>query len=590
MIRFIKNYYPLILIIILGVLLRFWGVFHDWPLSSAASGRDEINILTGSLKMLSNFSLVPRAADSGGGTYFPLMYYFYLPFLMVYAGILFILGQVHTLADIKNSVALNLGDWLLVGRFISIILGSFSIYLIYLIGQRLFDKKSVAYLAALFFALSPFNVALSHFGKIWTPQVFFILLAFYFFLRFWQDPNGRLSIKIVFFTALFVLLSFAVNLVGAIAYPLLLLIIFIYYCDFKWRKFFAFLTSRWSILLHLFLVIGVLVVFLITPDWFKSYDIIRRIFFTIDTGIPFYAQDSFWDLPWWGKTGLVLNILLQFETVAFLFLAPAFWFLYKQGKKNFYFLLFSLLGFFIVLSPPLMNTTRPRYLSLLTPFLIFPAAYLSNKLVTCFRQKRASLVFIFVFIAIIIAPALFIDLKYDYLLQKNSTKLELYSWLKNNLQPGEKALLVEYYFLQDLPPDKELISLIKEYSPSYYSTRLKYIDSGLAGDLRGYGLYSNGFICQWPKEVVEKIKFDYIIIAETKTPPSFDLANYHDFRLLDVCDSIPKYRLTTEQLVFSEDNSPYFNYSIDSGTPLESYYPLWQIKKIGKPVNIYKIK
>ncbi|MFA4872195.1 MAG: glycosyltransferase family 39 protein [Patescibacteria group bacterium] len=590
MFKFIKNNYPLILIIILGLFLRFWGVFFDWPLSSSVG--DEIKIISGSLKMLGDFNFLPH---SNYGTYFPLMYYLYLPGIIAYAAFLFVSGQAHDILDIKNSVILDLGNWLMIARFISVLLGVGSVYLIYLISKKIFNNKAISYGAALFLALSPFNVVLSHFGRPWGPQVFFILLALYFFLRFWKIPAQPPSIKIIFFTAVLILSSFAVNIVGALAYPLWLLVVFVYYCELKWRRFFVFLKSRQSILSHLFLIIGVVIIFWISRDALKVYNVAWGIYFTAISGEAVQEVSPVWQLPWWGKTGLQFNILIQFETVVFFLLVPALWLLYKNNKPNFYFTLLSFLGFFVALGPPLMDSSRPRYLSLLIPFMILPAAYLAGNLLE--RIRKNNFFFALLVIVIFMAPNLFINLKYDYLLSRGSTKLSLYSWIKNNLKPGEKILMVDGYFLQDLAPDKQLMALIKQYSPGYYSSRLTFLDNMPFAPGQSYGIYSNGFVCEWPKEVIERLEFDYVAIVDA------GIGSIPSLNYFKICDSIPVYKLAESQLVFSEKTAPFYNYrfgrgitiepyvhySIESGLTIESYVPLWQIKKLGKQLSIYKV-
>ncbi|MEK7167616.1 MAG: glycosyltransferase family 39 protein [Patescibacteria group bacterium] len=576
MLKFVKNYYPLLFILLLGLILRIWGISWDWPLSSTTG--DEIKIISGSLNMINDASLFPRYV---GGTYMPLMYYLHLPAIAVYAAFLFVSGHVHSINDIKNSVVMDLGNWLMISRFISVFLGCLSIFLMYLVSQRIFNNKTVSYIAALLFAVSPLNVALGHFGKIWTPQVFFLILSLYLSLRFWQNSDRKPSFKMVFFTALFILFSFAVNLVGALAYPLLLLILFVYYCECNWKRFFTFLISRWSILLHLLLVVGVALVFLVAPDSFKVYGLVFGIFFTVTSGASVQEQGPMWELPWWQKTGLVFDIFLQFETIIFLLLVPAFWLLYKKSKKIFCFLFLSFLGFFILLCPPLVDTTRPRYLTLLIPLMILPVAYLIKVVIDQFSSKRRWLIPIIILVAVM--QNIFINARYDRLLQKGSTKLSAYDWIKDNVSPDQKVFLAGYYLLQDLPPDKELVSLVKQYSPEYYSTRLKYLEDNFLDkpQWQGYGVYSDGFFCQWPEEVRSKIKFDYIIIADSG-PGNFD---FKDFK---ICGSQPSYDLTEKTPVFRQETAPYYRYTIDSGISLESYGPLWRIKKLGKELSIYK--
>ena len=52
----IKINYWLGAILLLGAILRFWGIFHDLPLSSSVG--DEVYLLSGSFKMMNDAVLV----------------------------------------------------------------------------------------------------------------------------------------------------------------------------------------------------------------------------------------------------------------------------------------------------------------------------------------------------------------------------------------------------------------------------------------------------------------------------------------------------------------------------------------------------
>ena len=287
-----------------------------------------------------------------------------------------------------------------------------------------------------------------------------------------------------------------------------------------------------------------------------------------------------WDANLLHRIGLSLGFLWQFETFVFLLFVPAFWLIYKSSKKNFYFLLSSFLLFFITLGPPLLHLTRSRYIFLAFPFLFITVAYLINIYFRKITKKSILLGLLFLFI--LISPVLFIDLKYDYLLYKDSTKLTLYNWIKDNLKSDENILLVDVYFLQDLVPNEEVIRLIKENSSQYYSTRLSYLENDLfkRQNLVKYGIYSAGFICEWPLEVFENIKFDYVVVSGTS----------NSLNSLNICDNIPMSYFSKKTLVFEKDTAPFYNYSIEGGNPLESYRPLYYIDKLGTKISIYKVK
>lgn len=575
----IRKNYLLIIIIAAGAFLRVWGITYDLPVTSSVG--DEVPLIGGALKMFNERSFIPHCDNE---TYFPLMYYIYFLAIGAYSIGLLIFTDISSIAGLKDYVILHYGDLFIIGRILTAVMGVAAIWLIYLIAKKLFRQRSVALIAALLFALSPFHVALSHFGKIWEPTVFFILLAFYFLLRLWHDPTSRLTRKKIVLTVVSILLPLSVNVVGILVYPLVLLIILIYYYRLSWRKFLAFLFSRWSAWLHGLLAGGVFIIMRLAPDAISFSRLWRKFFIADIDSIVAWGRNEIWEQPIWGKIGLAINFLWQFETIAFIFAVPAFIILYRKQRHNFYFLLFAFLLFYLPLNPPLLDSTRIRYMSVVVPFIILPASFVIREVVIYLKNKHI-LVSVFM-LGLFITPSLFIDIKYDYLLHKNSTRLSVYSWIKDNLRPGENILLLGSHLNQELVPDKEIISLIRQYAPDYYSTRLQYLEDNILpdSDIRSYGIYSPGFVCQWPQEISKKIKYNYIAVTDES-----DKQRRTNIGFLHFCDRMPDVELKEEQLVYSEDTSPYYIYSIDSGNPIESYRPLWKIDKLGPKLNIYKL-
>jgi len=570
-----KKNWILFLIIVLGASLRLFGITYNLPLSSPVG--DEVRLVSGSLKMLSQGSFIP---DFAHGSYFPLLYYLFIPGLLIYALFLLLFSDINSLIGIKDSVILSLGSWLIVGRLISVILGVASIYLLYLIAQKLFNDKNISLIAALIFALSPLNVALSHFGRVWTPQLFFILLALYFCLKFFINSGGKITYKRLLIIAILILLSFATNLIGALSYILFLLILLIFYFQLQIKYFFRFLISKKSLFFHLLLLGGIFLTLFLSKSSLITYGLGFRLLVSPGSEKVASWVGTIWDVNLLHRIGLSLSFLWQFETIVFLLFIPAFWLIYKNHRKSFYFLLFSFLIFFISLGPPILHSTRPRYIFLSFPFLFISVAYLIN--IYFKKIARKSVLLSLLFIIILISPVLFINLKYDYLLHKNGTKLTLYNWIENNLQPDENILLINTYFLQDIVPNEEVIKLIKENSPQYYSTRISYLENDLfnRSNPRKYGVYSSGFICEWPIEIVKNIKFDYLAISRTSG----------NFDFLNICDNLPMRHLSKKALIFEEDTAPFYDYSIEGGVPLESYRPLYFIDKLGAKISIYKVE
>jgi len=571
--EFILKNYLIIIILFLGLIVRLWGITSDLPMVSTVG--DELPTVSGSIGMLARLSFIPEAA---AGTYFPMIYYINIVAFLPYLLWLFIINGFSILA-VKQSVIFDLSGLLLMARLASLIMGLATVGLVYLIGQRIFSRKLPACLAALFFALDPLNVSLSHFARVWGAQTFFIFLSLYFSLRYFGDRNRRILLADYIITAIFILLSIGVNLVGLLAYFLWFIIIVVYRFDFDYKKIFNFLFSRRSMLFHGILFFGGVFILYLGRDSWAIYNQIYLEFFSKNNSISL-SGGLLEIYTLWQKITMSFVALWQYQSSCFLLIAPAFYLLYKKDRRLFYFLLASLIIFFMFLNPPLINSARPRYLAIMIPFIILPAAWLSALIIA--ELKKINIHLSGLFIIAILAPIFLLSLRNDYLLAKSSTNLEAYNWLKENIN-DEQTLVVGSYLSQDLLPNRKIITQIKEYAPEYYSSRLKYFTDNWSG---GYNLYSDVFLCRFPLELIEKIKFRYLAIYGNST----SRINLSEFK---ICGLIP-IDLSKIKPIFYRDTSPFENYSLLNHTLTgdllgASYKPLLSTNQFGSRIMIYKI-
>lgn len=154
-----KKYYPIFLILILSAALRLYSLdkfpaglnadeaaigYNAWSLIE--TGKDEHGV---------SWPLVFRSFDDYKP---PVYFYLVLPFVKLF----------------------GLTVWSV--RLPSAILGVASVYLIYLVTNKLFDKKT-ALLSSLILAVSPWHLQFSRGGWEVNAALFFILLGIYGFLK-----------------------------------------------------------------------------------------------------------------------------------------------------------------------------------------------------------------------------------------------------------------------------------------------------------------------------------------------------------------------------------------------------------------------
>jgi|SRR3989344_3619288 len=122
------------------------------------------------------------------------------------------------------------GVSLLTARFLSVIFGSLSIILIYLIASKIFNQK-IGLIAAFLLAVSAFHIT-------WTASyqdqtmMFFVLLASYFFINKYQE-KGEISILAAFFLGIAELVKI---ITGAFVFVFFGFMCLIIYKDYKTNK------------------------------------------------------------------------------------------------------------------------------------------------------------------------------------------------------------------------------------------------------------------------------------------------------------------------------------------------------------------
>lgn len=159
------------------------------------------------------YSLIKTGKDEWGAS-FPIVFKSfsdYKPGLYVYLAIPFV-------------ALLGLNEFSV--RLPSILLGSFSIVLIYLLSKELFKKEAVALACAFLLSISPWHI---HFSRgAWESNVatFFILLGVYTFVKSFKNPRFLWISVVVFIASMYTYQS------PRIVVPGLILLLTVFY----WKK------------------------------------------------------------------------------------------------------------------------------------------------------------------------------------------------------------------------------------------------------------------------------------------------------------------------------------------------------------------
>ena len=444
---FIKTHYILIIIIAIGFTLRFIGIGYGLP---QPYHPDEKQVMSKASRIIAgdlnpHFFIWPTLYMYLIAIFYKFSYW--LIWLLQY-----FFGFIHPLKRLYLLIHSNIitsYHYYLISRGISIIFGTITIPVTYLIGKELSSKKA-GLIAALFIALAYYPVLYSHLGIISTTMVCLTLLSFYFAIKMYQ--TGRF--KYYFEASIIGGLAIAAKYNAAIIIiPIFLAHLFLFLKNsYKFnRKFYL-----RAIIIILFVLIGF---FIGCPYSLINYEkFTKDISWVVEsqkglqnTSIYFKGiQSSSWAMDFkflWEGMGPFLLILSLAGIILSLF-----------KRKYPYLLLLSFpLCYFLMASQS--KTPVPRYTLIIYPFLLLLASMFIIFLNKYFRSFPKAFLIGIIIVALSIPFYHVIKLDY-YLCQKDTRQLAL-EWIRKNMPQGSK---VAYEFFGPDPSILEGIVTYRQFS------------------------------------------------------------------------------------------------------------------------------
>jgi len=425
-----KPLYILSFLILLGLVLRFLGIYFGLPYTNVHP--DE--------PMLRN--VISKILDG----LFNTKWYIYPNFYMYLVSFSIFLLMSFKLANLPflylKSLELSRKRLLIfkVGRPISALFGIFQIPLSYNIAKMLFDEK-IALITALIVTVNPSLILHSHYLTTDSTLFFFMLLTLYLSLRYYKQP------KFINLTAVCLSCGIATGTkyTGLISIAIIYILLFILFLEKK--------LSFGKLVIFSLFVIGETILFFILTNPFivKDFNIFKKHFFTV-----------------FGVHGIVLdqkvfqrlfkicfsqgeNIIQILGLPCFLFSILGLILIAKKALQTHRYelitiILFPLFYFFTVITT---NNIDERYITPLVPYLAMASSLFILELTQNLRKFKQPAVIFLILTAIIFPLYKSIDL--DRQLLGEETKIEATKWTKDNVPPP-----LRYYFetLTILAPDR----------------------------------------------------------------------------------------------------------------------------------------
>ena len=420
-----KGIILILLIVLSGLAIRVIGI--DFGLPSICHNDESI--------------IVNYALAYGKGDFNP--HFFKVPPFLSYClfflyGCFYIIGRVGGMFSGINDFGYRfLSDptyFYLIGRiFTGVFFGTFSIFILYKLGQRIFDKQT-GIIAALFLAFNFMHVRDSHYIYFDVPLVFFMLL--FFLVLYVLFSKNLFRHYLICGLVLGVAIS-AKYSAGTLVLPALIITLRNKYV-FKdnWKRFIG---------KNLLAISGVLVgLFLTNPFMFLDYG----YFFTTIWRMPVFNPGLWYHI----------NVSLLGACGLFMCVAGAIGMLFAIKRKSFFgstLIAYSVFYYYIITRSSQM---AERYVFPVLPIVLLFAAYAVKILIDKTRGSRAKMLFGTSLCLVLLLPSLTKIYYSDRLFAAEDTRTQSYNWIMENIPDSTVIALDATGPLSPiLPQDRMLI-------------------------------------------------------------------------------------------------------------------------------------
>lgn len=347
---------------------------------------------------------------------------------IIHYAIFAILYLIHFIShsDIPSNMAI------IIGRYISVILSTFTVILCYLVGKKIHSVK-VGLLSALFFAIAQLSVLHAHYATMDSAATFFFTLTLFFAIKLGKNTYNN---KILVITGILAGITIGIKYTGGIILiPTIMVILF--------NKSFPLVKRIQNT--TVFLIISVLSFLIINPfALINPGKFIKSFSESSNFAVGFYGLfPEFGDgcIAWYLKYGISWSYGLIYATVIVISIV---YLLIKGVQKKDVFLLILPTTIFLYLGYlSLYDAYLMRYLLLITPIFAVSIALCINDICDAIAKKLknqkkwivSGIPVIFV-ILLIIQPLIF-TLAYNNILSEKNVRVQATEWIESNIDKND---------------------------------------------------------------------------------------------------------------------------------------------------------
>lgn len=453
----VKKLFPLFLILLIGLSLRVYGVTYSLPTAERMNyyfpegvekaSADELYVFgmlgtmhpdeVDMLGVISNMNPAKLDFNPHFFSYGGCLFFFILAFFLKIAS----LFKVFILTPMKEFYFQNVWEFakmFLVGRVMVAMFGVASIFMVYRIAKSLYDDKKIAILSAMFIAILPWHVFLSHIMIPDIPATFWTTVTIFCSVKLFQTKRLKWYVLagaacgLAAGTKLYGLISiFAIITAHLISKP-------------QEKKYLFWLFDRKMVVCFLAIILFdflfgnpyIVVSFRETVDhiFHRTPSLIETKFFPPNplTFFSNIAKNVF------GRCLIYLSVGLG-PILFVLFILALIYSLYRKSKSDIL-LLWWIIPYYLTvcglrwISPTYLLPIMPAAIILISRFII---GFLGTIKIGKHQGLLAKLLIIVIFFY-----GLFSSLKYDSLMIQKDTRMEAAEWIAKNISVGSAVGLM----------------------------------------------------------------------------------------------------------------------------------------------------
>jgi len=563
---FLQKNFWLILILLVGFTVRFYGIYFDYPFG-VTSIWEEPHSMIHLINMIEQRRLL-----TGTYSYGLLLPLLYIPGLVLRVIYLALVHGLYGVAALKTFLIANgMGHIYIIGRWYGVMFGTASIFLVYKISELIFKNRASAYYAALVHSFSLIPVFLFHWGKLHGPMTFFLLFSLYCALIFDQTKKT----KYLYFSSLFAAFSFVLHYTGiaSIIFPL-----------------YAFYINRRELNLKKFVKAAAVFIFTTAALYLANLP-----------GVVKYVRDTY-DF-YYSKTGLAGQFKASlFERLTFVFrdtfkVEPIFFILFflllalgirkiKENREE-KFLLAGVLFAFLLLITIIVGPHMTRWLVV---FIVLVTIYAGGKIPIYLAEKNFPASWKYLILVVLLVPNIVFAVKWDSLLSHN-TNNDAVVWLKDNLKGDE----IVYSFDNFIDPPLTLEAVIwnLENNQRTASKKANFIKNNAADfqKLPGINMMYDYDHQRYKELAGPKTKYLLFYYWQSGDDPNYRYDIMTRKYTYEKINQVKKYHnLESVKNFYPSDDKDIIKQGIDDYTnnPL-SWTDLWRLDRSGPFIEIYKV-